>query len=516
MDHIRKFFAVLRRYHFWILVVVATVVVIIGQYLAAGSLSTATEKHRKAIEGAFSTVSSVQSEPVHPNDQVNAGIEKETEAQRKGVKLVWDELYGKQKKAVLFWPKALGPQFLREINRRRFGDPLPAKMCEDYRDYVRRRFQELPKIVKASAQSVAQAAGMGGIGRGMATMRRPGALAAPGMQTDANGQLAQEDYLVDWLDYGRIAQKLVWDQRPAPLKVWITQEDLWVYETLLKIIARTNEGATGPHDAVVKQIIMLEVGQEAAWSSQSQGRIAMPQAQTPVGGSEEAYGRGTPETGSEGGGRGSPYGEGGGRGGYGEGGRGGFGSQVDPEAEAEQLMQDRYLDDKDEPTSTATSQIKRLPIRMELLVDVRELPRLIVECANATLPVEVTQVRINSTAAGTSGGSGRGGIGGGPMRGGVPGGGSRGGYSEGGSDGGSRGGYGRGGGYGEGGYGEGGGGYGRPSPMVGRGGGAGVPAADPNVLPVTIQGIIHIFNPPDMQSLEAPTGDAAGGDTASE
>ena len=108
MDHIRKFFGALRRYHFWILVVVATVVVMIGQFLAAGSLSEATEKDRKAIEGAFSTVSSVQSDPAHPNDKVNAGIEKETDAQRKGVKLVWDRLYGKQKKAVLFWPKALG------------------------------------------------------------------------------------------------------------------------------------------------------------------------------------------------------------------------------------------------------------------------------------------------------------------------------------------------------------------------------------------------------------------------
>ena len=166
MDHIRKFFGALRRYHFWILVVVATVVVMIGQFLAAGSLSEATEKDRKAIEGAFSTVSSVQSDPAHPNDKVNAGIEKESVAQREGVKLVWDQLYGKQKKAVLFWPKALGPGFIAEINRRNFGAAIPQTMCESYQMYVKRQFEELPKIVKASERSVAQAAGMMGGDRG--------------------------------------------------------------------------------------------------------------------------------------------------------------------------------------------------------------------------------------------------------------------------------------------------------------------------------------------------------------
>jgi hypothetical protein len=77
------------------------------------------------------------------------------------------------------------------------------------------------------------------------------------------------------------------------------------------------------------------------------------------------------------------------------------------------------------------------------------------------------------------------------MRGG--GGGGRGGYSEGGGDGGG----------GRGGYGGGSDGYG------GGGGGrmtTGEQAADPNLLKVTLQGIIHIFNPPDEKSLEASGG----------
>jgi hypothetical protein len=125
---------------------------------------------------------------------------------------------------------------------------------------------------------------------------------------------------------------------------------------------------------------------------------------------------------------------------------------------------------------------------MELQMDVRELPRLIVECANATLPVEVTLVQVNVASTGSGGMRG--------MRGGG-GGGGRGGYSEDGG-GGSRGGYGGGGGesgYGESGYG---GGGGRRGGMT-----TGEQAADPNLLKVTLQGIIHIFNPPDEKSLEA-------------
>jgi hypothetical protein len=48
----------------------------------------------------------------------------------------------------------------------------------------------------------------------------------------------------------------------------------------------------------------------------------------------------------------------------------------------------------------AAAQFKRMPVFMRLTVDFRELPKLLVECANSPLPVEVRQLRINPSKQG--------------------------------------------------------------------------------------------------------------------
>ena len=89
---------------------------------------------------------------------------------------------------------------------------------------------------------------------------------------------------------------------------------------------------------------------------------------------------------------------------------------------------------------------------MSLQMDVRWLPHLISECANAPLQVEVKEVRINPSETGSGGGGG----------------------------------------YGRGGR-ESGGGYGSTASAEGDQMG---PEAEPNIKHVIIQGIIYIFNEP--------------------
>ncbi len=57
----------------------------------------------------------------------------------------------------------------------------------------------------------------------------------------------------------------------------------------------------------------------------------------------------------------------------------------------------RYVDDKGMPLtagSTAPPEFKRMPVYMQLLIDQREIARLLVECANSPLPIEVRQFRV--------------------------------------------------------------------------------------------------------------------------
>ena len=94
------------------------------------------------------------------------------------------------------------------------------------------------------------------------------------------------------------------------MRIWVTQEDLWVYTTMLQVIANTNKaaGSTRFSNAAVRVIDSLEVGRAAARESRTTGRILVPVQQ---GGGDE-FGEGDME---------GAYG-----GGYGmEGGPGGFG-----------------------------------------------------------------------------------------------------------------------------------------------------------------------------------------------
>lgn len=150
---------------------------------------------------------------------------------------------------------------------------------------------------------------------------------------------------------------------------------------------------------------------------------------------------------------------------------------------------------------------KRMPIRLRLLVDQRKLHRLLAECGNSLLPVEIRQVRLNR---GKSSGGGGGGydMGGGP------------GYDMGGGPGyDPSGAPGMGGGFGEGmgastydggmgdnystdggtAYPSGSGGMGSFSPLENLEGRSQISSTTSHDVPVELYGIIYIYNPVDKE-----------------
>ncbi|MCA9259608.1 MAG: hypothetical protein KDA61_10435, partial [Planctomycetales bacterium] len=238
-----------------------------------------------------------------------------------------------------------------------------------------------------------------------------------GMEGGMGGMMDEEDdeYLVQWLDQGELQVKLAFPRQPTSLQIWVTQEDLWVYETLLGVIARTNEaaGATRPDNAAIRVIAQLQVGSEAAMYKSTPGNIYLP-----VSG---GMGMGEMGMGMEGG---EMMGRGGGemmmgRGGGEMMGRGGYGDEnVDPDA---MLLTNRYLGPDGEASSAEidellSSEYRRLPVHMSLMMKDQMLPRLLIECANAPLPIQVERIQINpdKSAVGFEAASGgRGGMGGG-------------------------------------------------------------------------------------------------------
>jgi hypothetical protein len=329
-------------------------------------------------------------------------------------------------------------------------------------------------------------------------------LGANGLPEEMN-----DNYICEWLDQAYVRQLLDFPTRPTSIRVWVTQEDLWVYKTLLTVIANTNKaaGATRKSNAAVKTIYSLEVGKRAAPFSRTPGRVyrvptAAAAGEGMLGGVAGAEGGMATEgasrygyggTGGEGESRGG-YGYGYGAGGSGMEGRYGPGGTEGPmteDQERDMLTGGRYLgpdgkplggggdmamaDPAADPAAAVPAaplelgvEYKRLPVRMSLQMDQRWLTHLITECANQPLQVEVQEVRINpSDFAGASGG----------------------GFQS------ISSGYGRGG--GEGAFGGGG------ASLFPERTGIQTFSAYPNLVNVVVQGTIYIFNPPDPAVLQA-------------
>ncbi|WP_428308677.1 hypothetical protein [Lacipirellula sp.] len=467
MDKVRVFMKVAWTQRFWILSVVGVLAAVICWSMASGNLQTQFEANKKQIDGKFGEMTAITGKQFHGNEGVNAKDREEAKKIANSVKELWQSLFDAQREEVLKWPDVLGDDFVDYVKNARFDSQIKPDFRDRYQNYIKNRFEGLVKIVDAKKMPVDGAAGAFGTqpGREGAFRNETGG-AEPLL--DAQGMPIEENYLVQWGDQAVLRQQLEFSDVPTARQIWVTQEDLWVYETLLRAIANTNKerGATRPDNTAISVIQSLQVGAPAALAIAQESTILLP-AEAMVTGGEVGV---TPEGG-------------------GAVGREGEMGAANIDAS---LLMNRYIDAEGKPIPDASSgagvEFRRLPIRMILSMDERYLPKILVECANAPLPVEVQRLRINAEKSGSDkdnqgftvgAAASAGGMGGGaPMGRGME------------------------------------GGMGRSMGMpMGRGMEAGgmalTPVEIPNMVTVDVQGVVYIYNPPDPTILTVPGDDAA-------
>lgn len=424
MDQVKAALAWLKAHHFWVLTLVVVGTVIGVWYTSSASLASTYKSNEGKIKQEFSSVNNLNT-PFKPNPSINEKQQEETRLQAEAVLQEWIELYNVQKNEVLNWPEELGDRFIDAVKDAKFGDKIVSRRRELYLNYIKETFPGLLEIV--DAQPILDSSG-GGASRGLG-----GGLGGEygGEYGGGGGGLEEEieTYLVQWLDQGELRSRLELDKVPSSLQIWVLQEDLWVYETLLKAIANTNKatGATRAERAAVQTIMELKVGQTAAGADPKAQRLAAPDAsEAPVsgaggfGGGE--YGDFGGEYGGEGGfggeygggGFGGEYGGGGYGGEYGGGGFGGPGAGGDGDL-ATVLLAGRYLGEDGAPKTDVPPdynfgrEFKRLPVRMVLDMDSKWLSTLMWELANAPMQVEIEEVRFNPEGGAQKRSSGLGG-----------------------------------------------------------------------------------------------------------
>lgn len=445
MDQLRTALKWLKQQHFWVLSVLAALIGLGCWWVVSGKMSALYETSQKTITAEFTSLATLSSAPFHPNETINGRQLAETKKIADNVTKLWEQLYDRQREQVLQWPAALSKAFRDFVEKKQFGDEIDAELRNNYQNYIERHFPELPKQIGARVMEVGAIGTLGGGRGGIGPEGGP----ASGLAPDGTLQ-EDDDYICEWVDQNVIREELDFPQRPSALRIWVTQEDLWVYHTLLDVIAKTNQaaGATRQSNAAVRTVYSLEVGKRAAPFSRQQNRLLVPPLiQSPAAGAEIGPEGGPVPLGPEGGPR-PPQTEMFGPEGRGGGGPGG-GAGMTPEQESGFLLSYRYLDDKGMPIPFGSGAAaaagpeaglvpdpaavavpagpidfsilgvgyKRLPVRMVLQMDVRWLPQLISACANQPLRVEVQEVRINTPdvagleAGGAGGGGGFRGVG---------------------------------------------------------------------------------------------------------
>jgi hypothetical protein len=367
MDKVKVVLGYVQKYHFWLLSVVAIMFGLFGWMKARGTLDEEYAKNKGTVTGKFSSLSGIQQNQNPPNSDWAVEIAKITKQEQQEVSGTWTALYEAQQQ-VLAWPEIMPPEFKTFIkDATPNADIRPQWLAAYQTEVLNSEFPKLAQIVGAAPLSDDTKTATSA-----ANATRP---AAPGTPAAATADAVTPLYKVQWENQDEVKKWLAFPSGAAPtsFQVRLRQEDYWVYQALLNIIRATN--APAPYVPWIKRIEDLAIGANSAQdfaAGMSKGHITPLAAAE--GASEAAVA--TPNVDA---GAGDP-------------------TQAAPD-------QGRYLaaDGTILPVGTSQDQqFKRLPISLKLVMDQREITRLLTECANYPLPVEVRQLRINPGGAGAA------------------------------------------------------------------------------------------------------------------
>lgn len=455
MDKLKEQLAPIQKHLFWIGCGLVLAITLFSWYSATSNLKSEQARLKAEIDGKVSAVSAIPGN--HPNDNTLKGMDGLILAEGEEVAKKWERLTENQK-SVLVWPKRFDEEFISKVEPLRppelkvtgqFITEIPEDDRRYYRNYMNLVFPGLAKIIGSKWAGKVQEGGGGMAGMaGMGAMGGPGADGAmPGM----GGAMAmlnrgeEDDSIVLWNSgnqsdilsnhFAFIARD---DGLPTTLEILYAQEDLWVLESIMNIIKATNE-SNGPishrHEAAIKALDSVTIGQSAVKEA---GKISKIGGGS--GGSDGAPGMemmdemmagGMP--GMAGGGDGmSPGAEGAGSAGMASGagmmpGMSGMPGMGDMAGGSRAPGDNRYVDrnfkpvlskrliaamkgQPEKPEDLFLAVAKRVPVRLNLKMDQRQLHTLLAACSNSRLPVEVKQLRINRQGGGGMGGDAGGGM----------------------------------------------------------------------------------------------------------
>lgn len=379
MDKVKEFWDFFKRHHFWFIAGMVTVLAMLAGWMANSSLDAKYLAESAKIKDAQTKATSVSSMPKHPNAVTLEEMKKLKSARQIDVEKAWEKMYALQRESILVWPKQLTQEFRSEVKAVLGDDPIeridttkrdiPVHLRQEYRDYIAIELPKLAEIIHSEWMPKEKEQENG---------RNP---AGPGVN-----QPMKKEPVVVWNEDNQknlLAHRFSWPQgTPTTQQLLYAQEDLWVLTALIQIIKKTNGEAETRHKAAIREIDAILFGADV------QGRVGQiyrpPVVLDPMNPMGPAPAAPPP----------MPL------------------VPADPLAAAKSAADpatNRYVNqnyelltgdalkeavNSDAPDKAYAAVAKRIPIRMRLKMDTRKINKLLAECGNSPLPVEIRQVRI--------------------------------------------------------------------------------------------------------------------------
>ena len=418
---------------FWIASFLLTVTMIGVWFYSTGALQAETASRESELKGLDSTAQSVISSEaedgagVHPNKETEEGMNQKIDKLAESVVAAWQLRYDAQRN-VMRWPDSiLSPKFMKEFNKYDPPETLPddetgqridtQTLLKEYKQQIPSQMKHICSIIQTNWTYQEQLDKEAFVSSGDSDEDAQG----DGDQTpsdDDEGSSSRDGSdskeppreIVEWnqlnqdLWFQKLTNFLFRDDNrfqikiPSPSQVYMLQQDLWLLEAMFDIIRTVNGqvdaegkammGDDGKHKmvlandlATVKKIDHVVFGREALGLL---GEIVNTTKE------EKTSGRG----GGRRGGRGTESND------------KGFGYYGKP------AFHGRYVDANLEPVKSETIRkalsestlpadnlelvvAKRVPVRLAVQMDEREIPRFLAACANSPFAFEVWQVRVN-------------------------------------------------------------------------------------------------------------------------
>ena len=455
-DSLRHQLAPILKHHFWILTGLVPLILIPALFMAAADRRSVIASGKSSIDGHVSALDSVRNQPDHPNAAWSEAFDKQTTAVREEMLKEWTVFWESQQ-PLRVWPDVLGPDFLTAIAAVESGSrkDLQFRDLQRYQNTVAEIVRGLPARMGCEELMVAED-GEVGAGPGFDGRRPRGPGRPLGAGRGDDGEATTSLNVLEWKpeDQKQLLASFVWEKPPSTTRVLLAQEELWVYGLLCDTIKRMNDGATALFDSRITTVDQLVVGYLAAEDQpggQGSGRVIVERSPAGAGGMGglddgmppadsgmempgELLGQlhprpSNPRFSGTADGMEGPSGSSRGFGpppGMDEGMEGDVAEAA--LSEDDMLKQWIYVDFAGRPLTTpelATSPdaqlVHLMPFTLRVIMDQRQLDRLLAELASSPVPIDVRQVRINPSAQGAGGEAGLGGPRGGqpPVRGGV-------------------------------------------------------------------------------------------------